>query len=315
MNRMSDEIAEDIVIEDEQQEVAETTDIDFPDKLIKVRFVHSNETEMCVYPDDFDLMDRDYAVVDGRYGRDLAQVKGGVYLVSERGKPRYVRELAKIMRKATDADLEKYISNKEREKEAFRICAQKIAAHGLEMKLVSAHYLLDEPKVMFFFTADNRIDFRALVKDLVVVFKVRIELRQIGVRDEAMVIGGLGMCGRDYCCHGITDKLRTVSIKMAKDQNLSLNSMKISGACGRLLCCLAYEYDFYAEERKKYPGEGSRVIFENTVYKVAEINVLKETVKITSADGAGFVMPVSGFVFDSDKKIWHVTEEPKQKDY
>ena len=308
---MSDEITEDIVLEDDQLETAETSDIDFPDKLIKVRFIHSNETEMCVYPDDFDLKDKDYAVVDGKYGRDLAQVKGGAYLVSEKGKPKHVKELAKVIRKATDADLEKYRNNIEREKEAFRICAQKIADHGLDMKLVSAHYLLDEPKVMFFFTADNRIDFRALVKDLVVVFRVRIELRQIGVRDEAMVIGGLGMCGRDYCCHGITDKLRTVSIKMAKDQNLSLNSMKISGACGRLLCCLAYEYDYYAEERKKYPNEGSRVMFEDKVYRVAEINVLKGTVKITSADGAGFVMPVSGFVFDSDKKMWQVTEEPK----
>ncbi|MBR4158593.1 MAG: hypothetical protein IKT97_00870, partial [Spirochaetia bacterium] len=140
---------------------------------------------------------------------------------------------------------------------------------------------------------------------------IRIELRQIGVRDEAMVCGGLGMCGRDYCCHGITDKLRTVSIKMAKDQNLSLNSMKISGACGRLLCCLAYEYDFYAEERKKYPNEGSRVVFEDKTYRVAEINILTKTVKITAADGAGFVMPISGFMFDPEKKIWLVTEEPK----
>ncbi len=307
---MSDEISEDIVL-DEEQEINENPDIDFPERLIKVRFVHFNETEYCEYPADMELSNRDYVVADGKYGKDLAMVKGDVYMVSEKGKPKHVREIYSIVRKATEADLEKYRENTEREKDAFRICAEKIADHKLDMKLVSAHYLLDEPKVMFFFTADNRIDFRALVKDLVVVFRVRIELRQIGVRDEAMVTGGLGVCGRDYCCHGITDKLRTVSIKMAKDQNLSLNSMKISGACGRLLCCLAYEYDFYAEERKKYPNEGSRVVYEDKFYKVTENNVLTKTVKITAADGAGFVMPLSGFVFDSEKRVWRVTEEPK----
>lgn len=307
---MSDEISEDIVL-DEEQEINENPDIDFPERLIKVRFVHFNETEYCEYPADMELSNRDYVVADGKYGKDLAMVKGDVYMVSEKGKPKHVREIYSIVRKATETDLEKYRENTEREKDAFRICAEKIADHKLDMKLVSAHYLLDEPKVMFFFTADNRIDFRALVKDLVVVFRVRIELRQIGVRDEAMVTGGLGVCGRDYCCHGITDKLRTVSIKMAKDQNLSLNSMKISGACGRLLCCLAYEYDFYAEERKKYPNEGSRVVYEDKFYKVTENNVLTKTVKITAADGAGFVMPLSGFVFDSEKRVWRVTEEPK----
>ncbi len=307
---MSEEITDDIVLEDEQ-EINEVSDIDIPEKLIKIRFLHFNETEYCEYPEGMELNNRDYVVADGKYGKDLAMVKGGMYLVSEKDRPKHIREIYTIIRKADENDLRRYRENEEREKEAFRICAEKIADHKLDMKLVSAHYLLDEPKVMFFFTADNRIDFRALVKDLVVVFRVRIELRQIGVRDEAMVTGGLGVCGRDYCCHGITDKLRTVSIKMAKDQNLSLNSMKISGACGRLLCCLAYEYDFYAEERKKYPNEGSRVVYEDKFYKVTENNILTKTVKITAADGAGFVMPLSGFVFDSEKKVWRVTEEPK----
>ena len=124
------------------------------------------------------------------------------------------------------------------------------------MKLVSAHYLLEEPKVLFYFSAESRVDFRELVKDLVSVFKIRIELRQIGVRDEARVTGGCGVCGRVLCCHGVTDKLVPVSIKMAKDQNLSLNSMKISGPCGRLLCCLAYEYGFYRDARRELPGRG-----------------------------------------------------------
>ncbi|MBR4158801.1 MAG: hypothetical protein IKT97_01925, partial [Spirochaetia bacterium] len=135
---MSDEITEDIIL-DEEPEVSESSDIDFPDKLIKVRFVHSNESAMCAYPDDFDVKDKDYAIVDGKYGKDLAQVKGGIYLVSERGKPKHVRDVYTIIRKATDADMKRYETNCEREKEAFRICAQKIADHKLEMKLVSAH--------------------------------------------------------------------------------------------------------------------------------------------------------------------------------
>ena len=143
-----------------------------------------------------------------------------------------------------------------REERAFALCREKIEARGLEMKLVSAHYLLDEQKILFFFTAENRVDFRELVKDLVSVFKMRIELRQIGVRDEARVVGGLGICGRALCCNAITDKLRPVSIKMAKEQNLTLNSMKISGPCGRLLCCLSYEFDVYREARQTLPVHG-----------------------------------------------------------
>ncbi|WP_461248179.1 regulatory iron-sulfur-containing complex subunit RicT, partial [Treponema sp. R6D11] len=140
----------------------------------------------------------------------------------------------------------------------FDICFKKIENHKLEMKLVLVHYLLEEPKILFFFTADNRVDFRELVKDLVSVFKMRIELRQIGVRDEARVLGGLGVCGRGYCCHCVSDKLKPVSIKMAKDQKLSLNSVKISGPCGRLMCCLFYEYSFYSEQQRALPQEGVR---------------------------------------------------------
>ncbi|MCQ2603794.1 MAG: hypothetical protein MJ215_01950 [Spirochaetia bacterium] len=304
---MADELTEDIVLEDDP-EINDSPDLNFPDKLIKVRFVHSSETEYCEYPADIELHDRDYVICDGKYGKDLAVVKGQMFSVAEKGKPRHVRAVYTIIRKADDSDMDRYKHNQEREVEAFRICGEKIAAHKLDMKLVSAHYLLDEPKVMFFFTADNRIDFRALVKDLVAVFRVRIELRQIGVRDEAMVTGGLGVCGRGYCCHNVTDKLRAVSIKMAKDQNLSLNSMKISGACGRLLCCLAYEYDFYAEARKSFPSEGCRVIFEDKIYKVAENNILTKTVKIAAPDGACVFLPLKCFTFDGEKKIWKAEE-------
>jgi len=150
---------------------------------------------------------------------------------------------------------------------------------------VSAHYLLDEQKILFFFTAENRVDFRDLVKDLVAVFKMRIELRQIGVRDEARVLGGLGICGRVLCCNCVTDRLRPVSIKMAKEQNLTLNSMKISGPCGRLLCCLSYEFDVYREARQQFPPVGTRIPYDGEEFRVAEINVLARRVRFQAESG------------------------------
>ena len=259
-------------------------------------------------PADTGVQKGDSAIVETARGVEYGDVVIGPREVGEES---IVSPLKPVMRKATEADYEKLIDNKIREKEAFNICLRKIANHNLPMRLTDVEFTFDVNKIIFYFTADGRIDFRELVKDLAAVFRTRIELRQIGVRDETKILGGIGICGRPLCCHTHQSDFIPVSIKMAKDQNLSLNSMKISGACGRLLCCLAYEYDYYAEERKKYPNEGSRVMFEDKVYRVAEINVLKGTVKITSADGAGFVMPVSGFVFDSDKKMWQVTEEPK----
>ena len=276
-------------------------------RVIGVRFRTAGKIYFFA-PGNLDVRCGSHVIVETARGVEYGTVVGLPMDVSE---SRINQPLKEVIRIATPEDNEIERQNRIKEREAYRICQEKIHAHGLDMKLINAEYTFDNNKVLFYFTADGRVDFRDLVKDLASVFRTRIELRQIGVRDEAMVCGGLGMCGRDYCCHGITDKLRTVSIKMAKDQNLSLNSMKISGACGRLLCCLAYEYDFYAEERKKYPNEGSRVVFEDKTYRVAEINILTKTVKITAADGAGFVMPISGFMFDPEKKIWLVTEEPK----
>jgi cell fate regulator YaaT (PSP1 superfamily) len=190
-----------------------------------------------------------------------------------------------IVRIATPSDMARVEENDVKEGRAFETCREKIDAHGLEMKLVSAHYLLDEQKILFFFTAENRVDFRELVKDLVSVFKTRIELRQIGVRDEARVVGGMGICGRALCCNSITDKLRPVSIKMAKEQNLTLNSMKISGPCGRLLCCLSYEFDVYKEARQAIPSMGTRVQFEGEEFRVTEMNVLARRVRFQSESG------------------------------
>jgi len=304
---MNDDIIDDEILKEDIIEEAEiTTELppNLPEKLIKVKFVHSNETEFCEYPREFNVAHKEYVVATGKYGKDLATVLGGYLLSSEKEKLKGIRAVQQIIRKATPADLEKYAQNCEKIKEAFNICKEKIHSHKLDMKLISAHYLLEEPKVLFFFTADNRVDFRELVKDLVSVFRIRIELRQIGVRDESRVIGGIGVCGRDFCCHGLTDKLNPVSIKMAKDQNLSLNSMKISGPCGRLLCCLSYECDFYQEERKNFPVEGSRIFSGQTVYKVLEINILTKTIKVEGPDANIMNINLSQLEFDQKRNSW-----------
>ena len=210
---------------------------------------------------------------------------------------------------ATPAEMARYNENTAKEDDAIIVCREKILKHGLSMKLITAHFLLGEPKVIFFFTADERVDFRDLVKDLVSVFKMRIELRQIGVRDESRLIGGLSVCGRDYCCHAITDRLEPVSIKMAKEQNLSLNSMKISGPCGRLLCCLAYEYDYYVEEKASMPAEGSRIKINHELYKVSEVNILSRKITLSGADGRVLYLPFDEVYWDDESEHWQVTQE------
>jgi cell fate regulator YaaT (PSP1 superfamily) len=269
--------------------------------VYRLRLFYSQETFLAIYKGDA-LSPRTMVIVPTRYGRDLAQVIGKV---TGNGNPS-VQEIAWIERPATKEDLEKARSNRNLERDAFWICKQKIENHTLEMKLVLVHYLLEETKILFFFTAENRVDFRELVKDLVSVFKTRIELRQIGVRDEARVTGGLGVCGRGCCCHMVSDKLRPVSIKMAKDQNLSLNSMKISGPCGRLLCCLSYEYGFYSEQRRLIPQEGSRISHGSVVWKVAEVNVVTGQLKLGSDDGR--LVTVSAEQFERVENRWRIKD-------
>jgi cell fate regulator YaaT (PSP1 superfamily) len=230
-------------------------------------------------------------LVPTRYGRDLALVIGPI----QRTDSQILSSAVRIERLATSEDLAKAAVNYKLERSAFEICKHKIEAHNLEMKLVSVHYLLEEPKILFSFTAESRVDFRELVKDLVSVFKTRIELRQIGVRDEARVIGGLGVCGRGYCCHTVSDKLKPVSIKMAKDQNMSLNSMKISGMCGRLLCCLAYEHAFYSEQLKVIPQEGCKITYDENTWRVQEVNVVTGNVTLAAEDGRQLQFPGSRF--------------------
>lgn len=210
---------------------------------------------------------------------------------------------------ATPEELKRYAQNQEEEKNAIVTCREKIAKHKLDMKLVTAHFLLGESKVLFFFTAEERVDFRELVKDLVSVFKMRIELRQIGVRDEARVLGGLSGCGRDFCCHCVSDKLNPVTIKMAKTQNLSLNSMKISGPCGRLLCCLSFENDFYCEERQSYPIEGTKLKIGNDFYKVQEINILTKKILLAGPEGTVLTIPRESIFFSAKNDKWEVSKK------
>jgi cell fate regulator YaaT (PSP1 superfamily) len=260
----------------------------FPEPLYHLKLEYSSESLYATH-ETLELSGGDYVLLTTRYGKDIALVMGKVKV------PIGIRpeDVIAIERKADKEDLVKAADFKEKETIAFRVFRDKVEQHKLEMKLIAAHYLLDEPKILFFFSAENRVDFRDLVKDLVTIFKMRIELRQIGVRDESRITGGLGVCGRPYCCHSVTDKLRPVSIRMAKDQNLSLNSLKISGQCGRLLCCLSYEHDWYCEERKNLPNEGIRLFYDEVNFRVTETNPLTRMIKLHGEDGRVLEIPSS----------------------
>ena len=220
-------------------------------------------------------------IVETAQGPEFAQCSQGNHEVPDQ---QVVQPLRAVLRIATDNDRHTAAYNRGREKEAFEICQKKIAQHKLEMKLVRVECSFDGSKILFFFTADGRVDFRELVKDLAGVFRARIELRQIGVRDEAKMIGGLGICGRPFCCSQFMDEFLPVSIKMAKTQSLSLNPTKISGTCGRLMCCLKYEQDAYEDAIKRMPKNDSFVLTPDGTGNVSDINVLKETVNVRLDD-------------------------------
>jgi cell fate regulator YaaT (PSP1 superfamily) len=247
--------------------------------VCRVKVLFSSATEFCTVPEGITIAVGDLVVVPTRYGNEVARVLGTETRAGEGVETR------SIVRLTSPVDLSRLRENGIREEKAYETARERIAARGLDMKLVSAHYLLDEQKILFFFTAEERIDFRDLVRDLVATFNVRIELRQIGVRDEARVVGGVGVCGRALCCNSITDRLRPVSIKMAKEQNLTLNSMKISGHCGRLLCCLAYEFDVYHDARASLPSMNARIRYDGEEFRVTELNVLARRVRLVGASG------------------------------
>lgn len=233
-------------------------------------------------PDEFPIEKDDHVIVETARGIEFGAVVIGKRDVSEE---EIIAPLKKVLRIATPEDIEANRQNKERNCETFKVCEEKIRAHGLEMKLIDVEYTFDNNKVIFYFTADGRIDFRELVKDLASVFKTRIELRQIGVRDEAKMVNGIGPCGIGLCCANWLGDFAPVSIKMAKDQNLSLNPTKISGICGRLMCCLKYEHETYQYLRKNMPNRGDRIMTIDGPALVVDTNILLESVKVRHING------------------------------
>ena len=246
-------------------------------KVIGVRFRKAGK----VYffdPAGMEIKTGDHVIVETARGIEFGHVVLGNREVEDK---KVVQPLKPVIRMATRADEEVERKNKEKEKEAFKICLEKIKKHDLQMKLIDAEYTFDNNKVLFYFTADGRIDFRELVKDLAAVFKTRIELRQIGVRDETKIMGGVGICGRALCCHSYLSEFIPVSIKMAKEQNLSLNPTKISGVCGRLMCCLKNEEETYEELNSKLPNIGDYVTTDDGLKgEVHSVSVLRQLVTV-----------------------------------
>ena len=246
-------------------------------KVIGVRFRNAGK----IYY--FDPLDLDIEVGQNVIVETARGIEYGHVLIAPRevDDSKVIQPLKAVIRLATPEDDEIERKNKEKEKDAFKICLEKIAKHKLQMKLIDAEYTFDNNKVLFYFTADGRIDFRELVKDLASVFKTRIELRQVGVRDETKILGGIGICGRPLCCHSYLSEFIPVSIKMAKEQNLSLNPTKISGVCGRLMCCLKNEEETYEVLNSKLPGIGDTVTTADGLRgEVHSVNVLRQTVKV-----------------------------------
>lgn len=232
-------------------------------------------------PDGANLKKGDKVIVETARGIECGEVAMDNRIVDDE---EIVHPLKMIIREATEEDLKTVEENKRKEKEAFDICLKKIANHGLEMHLVDVEYTFDNSKILFYFTADGRVDFRELVKDLAGVFRTRIELRQIGVRDESKMLGGLGMCGRPFCCGTFLGEFQPVSIKMAKEQGLSLNPVKISGTCGRLMCCLKYEQEAYEHLLKITPKQGATVETSEGRGTVIDVNLLTGTLKVRLFD-------------------------------
>ncbi len=247
-------------------------------------------------PDNIELEKGENVIVETARGLEFGEI---VLEEKEVSEEEIVAPLKKVTRKATLKDRAKHEKNKELEKEAFDICLEKIAGHGLPMKLIDVEYTFDHNKVIFYFTADGRVDFRELVKDLASIFKTRIELRQIGVRDEAKMLGGIGPCGRQICCSRCLRDFEPISIKMAKRQDLSLNPAKISGLCGRLMCCLRYEADLYKNLRDEMPDVGEKVELTIGNGEVVERNLIQKTVKV-DFDGEYIELDASELKDDSE---------------
>ncbi len=271
-------------------------------KIVKIQF----QTAGRLYDfrtGDLDITIEERVIVETERGKSIGLVVKGPFEIDDRDVP---EGLKTVLRKAVPEDLESAARHRAKEKDAFDLCLRRIRERGMEMKLVKVEYLFDGSKAIFYFTADGRIDFRELVKDLAHAFHTRIEMRQIGVRDEAGMVGGLGICGRELCCSSFLREFEPVSVKMAKEQNLALNPTKISGQCGRLLCCLAYEFETYCTLRKCLPKCGKRVSCGSVEGEVVKLNILDGTVTVKTDDNHEVI------VRGDEVKVESTPERPKK---
>ncbi|MEL3909024.1 MAG: regulatory iron-sulfur-containing complex subunit RicT [Treponemataceae bacterium] len=254
--------------------------------------------------EEADFKRGDFVIAKTRYGMDVVKVAGKL----ENGRKNLkTQNLICIKRAATENEKKRFYANAKRTKEANKIFKEKVLNNALKMQPVTSHFLSAEPKVVFFFTADKRVDFRKLVKDLVAVFKLRVELRQIAVRDESRIVGGLGLCGRAFCCRCMGDKIPSVSIKMAKYQGLSILTQKVSGPCGRLLCCLAFEHEWYAKERSKFPPVGFCFSVNGRSFTVTDINMVMGYVMVSDNQSGSIKASVKNFYFENGN--WKVNRD------
>ena len=281
-------------------------------KIVGVRFRKPGK----VYffdPDKLNIEKGQKVIVETSQGQEIGEVTTGVREMSESN---LTAPLKKVIRIATPKDIQIDEANRKKEKEAFKIAEEKIKKYNLDMNLTEVEYKFDNSKIIFFFTADGRIDFRELVKDLAAIFRTRIELRQIGVRDEVRKIGGNGVCGRELCCCSFLDNFEAVSIKMAKEQNVSLNPSKISGNCGRLMCCLKYEQDVYEDKLKRLPKIGAIVKTEDGEGIVDSIQTLREIIRVKFKDGDDtFYKRYPASEVKIIKNIGKEEEDPEEKEH
>ncbi len=269
-------------------------------KVVGVRFKKAGK----IYyfdPDNIDTSNANFVIVETSRGVEFGNI---VIKEREEKEENLFLPLKKVLRIATEKDIIKHNENLEKKRDAFRVCNEKIKKHNLDMKLIDVEYTFDNTKIIFSFTAEGRIDFRDLVKDLAYVYRTRIELRQIGVRDEAKMLNGIGVCGRKFCCANWLGDFAPVSIKMAKDQNLSLNPTKISGSCGRLMCCLKYEHEVYLELKKGMPKQGDMITTKDGDAIVVSTQTIRELIKVRKVLGKD----KNGLVLDDDLTVYHKSD-------
>ena len=274
-------------------------------RVVRVKLLHSSETCLCVPPTSVAVdLDTDASViVPTRHGSEVGRVLGTVHDETElRG-----AELFEVIRQADAEDLDDYERNREFADDLLRSCRRRLEGLKLAMKLAAAHIVFSGGTLILYFTAEKRIDFRRLIGELSEEVGLRIDLQQVGMRDETRIVGGAGICGRVLCCNGVTDRRPRVTVRMARDQGLSLDTRRISGLCGRLLCCLSYEYDYYQEVRRSVPKEGKSVYYQGDRFRVMELNALTKRARISGADGAVLGVGFGDFRFDEANRRWEVS--------